>query len=453
MRLVKARRKGAAQTTRRLRRAAVVALPVVAAAMLVGCARPKHKANQPKPKERGVPVAAAAVERGTMVEAVPVTGTLKALREAAIDAQISARVKEVRVREGDGVSQGQVLVVLDDTTSAAQVRQARAAAAVASAQAEAARRRLQVLEMGARSEQRDIARSQLEQAEAALRNAQSNLERRQRLYENGGVSKEELDSAQTAYDSARTNRDAAKSNLDLTERGPRPEEIDAAREELRAAEAGLRQANAGLAAAEETLTYTVIRSPLSGAVYERNIQPGEIASTMAGAPLLRISDVKSIYYEATVAGRLAPQVHAGQAVAINVHGDGSHSLQGKVLSLVPVANPSSRDFLVRIAIPGLQGVSRPGIYADGSIIAQERKGVLVLSKDAIVERGGRPVVFVVENGKVKQREVQVGLTDRTRAEIVSGVALGDNVVVEGAQALKDGDTVTVQKAGPGAGGQ
>jgi HlyD family secretion protein len=424
-------------------------LPLVVAAALVGCARPKQKANQPKPEERGVPVAAARVERGTMIQPVPVTGTLKALREAAIDAQISARVKEVRVREGDAVSQGQVLVVLDDATVAAQVRQARAAEAVASAQAEAARRRLQVLEMGARSEQRDIARSQLEQAEAALRNAQSNLERRRKLYESGGVSKEELDSAQTAYDQASTGRDAARANLELTERGPRPEEIDAAREEVRAAEAGLRQATAGLAAAEETLSYTVIRSPLSGTVYERSIEPGEIASTMAGAPLLRISDVKSIYYEATVSGRLAPQVHAGQAVAINVHGDGSHSLQGKVLSLVPVANPSSRDFLVRITIPDLQGISRPGIYADGSIIAQERKGVLVISKDAIVERGGHPVVFVVENGKVKQREVQVGLTDRTRAEIVSGVALGDSVVVEGAQALKDGDTVMVQQAGPG----
>jgi multidrug efflux pump subunit AcrA (membrane-fusion protein) len=420
---------------------------LAAVAVLAGCARPQQKPNQTKPEERGVPVAAAPVERGDMVQAVPVTGSLKALREAAIAPQITARVKEVRVREGDAVGQGQVLVVLDDTTAAAQVRQAREAVAVAGAQAEAARRRLQVLEMGARSEQRDIARSQLEQAEAALRNAESNLERRRRLYEQGGVSKEELDSAQTAYDSARTSRDAAKANLELTERGPRPEEVDAAREELRAAEAAQRQAKAGLAAAEEVLGYTVIRSPLSGTVYERNIEPGEIASTMGGAPLLRISDLKSIYYEATVSGRLAPQVHAGQAVAINVRGDGSHSLQGKVLNLVPVANPSSRDFLVRISIPDLQGVSRPGVYADGSIIAQERKGVLVVPKDAIVERGGRPVVFAVDDGKVRQREVQVGLIDRSRTEILSGVALGDRVVVEGAQALKDGDTVMVQQAG------
>jgi len=102
---------------------------------------------------------------------------------------------------------------------------------------------------------------------------------------------------------------------------------------------------------------------------------------------------------------------------------------------------------VRISIPDLQGVSRPGVYADGSIIAQERKGVLVVPKDAIVERGGRPVVFAVDDGKVRQREVQVGLIDRSRTEILSGVALGDRVVVEGAQALKDGDTVMVQQAG------
>jgi len=83
--------------------------------------------------------------------------------------------------------------------------------------------------------------------------------------------------------------------------------------------------------------------------------------------------------------------------------------------------------------------------------------VLAVPKDAIVERGGRPVVFVVQDGKVKERPVEVGLRDRARAEVISGVSAGDTVVVEGAQALKDGDTVMVQKAGPlpapGAGGQ
>jgi len=420
----------------------VVTLLLILMAAAAGCGQKK---DQKKAQERGIPVGVAVVERATLVDAVPVTGTLKALNEAAVTPQVTARVMEVKAREGDAVAKGQVLVTLDQTDFLAQVKQGCAAVCVSKAQLAAARKRLQILEQGARSEERQIARSRLEQAEAGLRQAAADLERMRVLYQQGGVAKQQLDAAETAYDVARTNRDSARQSLELTEKGARPEEIDAARQEVEGAAAGLRASQASLSRAQEQLGYTVIRSPLSGVVYDRRIEPGEIASTMGGDPLLRIADLNSVYFEATVPERLAPQVHPGQRVTVTIHSDGEQSLEGTVKLLVPVADPESRNFLAHITIPKAPGVSRPGTYASGSIILEERRDAVVAPKDAIVERGSLTLVYVVKDKKVEERQVSIGLTDKARAQILSGVKVGEVVVVEGAQGVKNGDQVTVQQ--------
>jgi len=439
-----------------------VLIALAAAALFAGCGRPKPKETEKKDDQRAVPVALAPVTLGSMSETVPVTGTLRADREAAVKPQVSAQVTGVLVQEGDTVTQGQVLVTLDQTDSTQQVRQAsaglataRGAVGAARAQWQASTRRLQLLVEGARSEERAIARSKLEQAEAALRQAEADLQRRRKLFDAGAISKEALESAQTAHDTARTNRDATAQSLQMTEKGARPEEIEVARSEVEAArkqvesaEANVNQAAAALARANEVLSYTVIKSPLRGVVYARNIEPGEIASP-GGDPILRVADLNSVYLEATVSGRLAPRVQTGQTARVTFRDDGEHVVQGAVLKLVPVANPASRDFLARIRVPRVQGVSRPGLYAEGEIVVKQRQRVPLIPKDALLARGGRTVVFVVDSEKAHQREVKVGLTDAARAEILSGLSPGDKVVVEGAATLNDGDKVMVQKTGEG----
>ncbi len=443
----------------------LILLVVFTAGLLITRARRKPKAPQTV-AQPVTPVAVTPVSLGSMMESVPVTGTLRAQREAAILPQINARITSVNVLEGDTVSAGQVLVTLDSTDAQAQVRQAQAgvfsaqaAVRTARAQWQAAQQRLVVLKSGARTEERQIAASRVEQAESALRQAQANLARRKSLFGAGAISREELDAAQTAYDTARTNRNAARDSLQLTRKGPRPEEVaagesevNAARQQVNAAEAGVSQAQAALARAQELLSYTTIRSPLSGVVYERKVDPGEISSTM-GDPMLRVADLNSVYLEATVPGRLAPQVNAGQTVQLTLRGDG-RSYQGKVLKLVPVANPASRDFLARISLPRVAAISRPGLYAEGQIIVRQRQSVPVVSKDALIERGGRQVVYVVAAGTeptrpVQERPVQVGMTDGQRAEIVSGLQPGELIVTAGAQSLQNGTEVSLQQLSGG----
>ncbi|MCJ7750665.1 MAG: biotin/lipoyl-binding protein, partial [Armatimonadetes bacterium] len=185
-----------------------------------GCTRfgGKQNGNTNGP-EAGVPVVVVAAEQGTMAQTVTVTGTIRAGREADIGAQIAARVLEVKVREGDSVSAGQVLVTLDAAQVQSQVRQARAGSAGAAARLAAAKQRLDVVEAGARQEEKAISRSRLAQAESALKPAAADLERLRGLHEEGAISKQQLDGAQTGYDTARTNRDSARQSLELMEKG------------------------------------------------------------------------------------------------------------------------------------------------------------------------------------------------------------------------------------------
>jgi len=413
-----------------------------------GCTRfgGKQNGNTNGP-EAGVPVVVAAAEQGTMAQTLTVTGTIRAGREADVGAQISARVVEVKVREGDSVTAGQVLVTLDAAQAKSQVRQARAGAEATGAQLEAAKRRLEVLEEGARPEEKAIARSRLEQAESALRTAEADLKRLRGLYEEGAISKQQLDGAQTEYDTARTNRDSARQSLELMEKGARPEEIEAGRKDVEAAAAGLDQARGMLAEAEERLGYTVIRSPLTGVVYERHVEPGEITSTGGGDPLLRLADLSTVYYEAMVPERVALKVKPGQRVEVVVQGNGDRSVEGEVERLVPVANPNSRDFLMRINLVEAAGMTKPGMFARGAVIVEESAGVVVVPKDALVERGGKLLAFVVAEGRAEQRKVGAGISDAERVEIVSGITAGEQVVVIGAQGLQDGDPVQVKENG------
>jgi HlyD family secretion protein len=438
----------------------VIVLVALGAVAATRGRKPKKPAAAPV-QAAGVPVAVTEVTAGSMSESVPVTGTLKALGEADIRPQLAARVQEVQVREGDTVAAGQVLVTLDQTDANAQLVQAQAAlstaqagAGAAQAQWRAAQQRLSVVEQGARPEERAIARSRVQQAEAALTKAQADLDRREKLFADGAVSREELDTMQTNRDTAQANVAAAQQQLQLLETGARPEELAAARDEAEAArkqmesaQAGVRQATAAVTRAQELLGYTVIRAPISGVVYERGIEPGEIASP-GGDPLLRVADLGSVYFEAIVPGRLADRVQTGQPVEISVRGDGATRAQGSVLKVVPVANPSSRDFAARISIPQMAGTTRPGMYAEGRIIISRHEGVPVVPKDALVERSGKQVMFVVSSDStVQERAVRVGLADPQQVEVVSGLRPGERVVVEGAALLNSGDKVTVQEGG------
>jgi RND family efflux transporter MFP subunit len=432
------------------KRGALIAL-LLAAAIAAGCSHSQQPdAKKGVEDQPAIPVQVASAVVGRMVDELPITGTISALRKSDITAQVSARVAEVAVQEGDAVKAGQVVVRLDRTELQSQVSQARAGVVAARARLGAAQRRAEVTELGARAEERAMAASRLEQAEAALRQAKSDKARMDKLFAQGAISKQQVDAADTAYDTARTSRDSTRDALTLTEKGARPEEIDAARKDVQAAAAGLSQAEGLLTQMQDMLSHTVLTSPIAGVVYERKVEPGEVVSSGGmGDALLRIADPTSVYLEGAVPERLAHQVKMGQKVAIALRSSAASSIEGSVQRLVPVADPSSRDFVVRVTFPNGATGLRPGMFAQARILVSEHDRAVVVPKDALVDRGGKFSVFLAQDGKAAERPVEVGFTNTTQAEIVSGISAGDLVVVVGAQTLKNGDKLKIETSGGG----
>jgi hypothetical protein len=81
------------------------------------------------------------------------------------------------------------------------------------------------------------------------------------------------------------------------------------------------------------------------------------------------------------------------------------------------------------------------------VIVKESPDAIVVPKESLVEREGRMLAFVVTSGHAEQREVAIGLSDERRAEVLGGIAIGESVVVVGAQGLRDGDAVQVKENG------
>ena len=210
-------------------------------------------------------------EETTAIEA---SGTLEAT-EAELGFQVPGRIDSILVQEGDRVTSGQRIAVLDlDELTA------RRDAAVAMAAAQ--RARLAELERGFRPEEVAQAEVALQSAQHRLDDAERDLTRTRNLFEGGAVSRQALDNQQSAFNLARSDRDRLQQQVNLLKSGSRPEQIAAQRAMLAQAEAARVQTDA-------TLTQAVVVAPFSGSVTRRQREPGEVIS--AGLPVVSLANL------------------------------------------------------------------------------------------------------------------------------------------------------------------
>lgn len=222
---------------------------------------------------------------------------------------VSGRIVEVRVQEGDSVSQGDTLAILTQSTLPAAVEKRRAQLAVA-------RARLADLQRGARAPELDRAEAELAAAEAEADRTAKDLVRIEPLAKNGVVPAQELDRASAAAKSASRRRDAARAALELAREGSRSDQIRAAQAEVQSAEADLHGASADL---EEL----AVLAAVSGVVLSRHADPGEVVA--AGTPLLTVGETARrwvrVYLPARLVSALQPGAPAMVSVSSAGHGD------------------------------------------------------------------------------------------------------------------------------------
>ena len=314
-----------------------------------------------------------AVKATSIPDVLEAVGTVRAAQTGDLASQMMGNIVEIRVHEGDRVSRGQVLAVIDDSQPRAAVDRAIAAELAA--------------------------QQQLVAADSELALAESTLKRYQKLYEENVVSSQAFDEVKARQETNLARRDIAK--------------------------AGQAQARAALKQAMTSLDYTRIRAPFDGVVTGKKADRGSFASP--GMPILTVEDTRRYRLEVAVNEGDLRHVQTGGEVSIAIEALGDAELKGKVVEVVPAADPASRAFLVKVGLPTDTRL-RSGLFGRAQFSRGEQQ-VLLIPRSAVVERGQLQGVFVLDQNKLASlRYVTLGKSSGSDIEVLSGLQGGESFV-------------------------
>ncbi|HEX2641853.1 MAG TPA: efflux RND transporter periplasmic adaptor subunit, partial [Thermoanaerobaculia bacterium] len=266
-------------------------------------------------------------------------------------------------------------------------------------------------------------RAELRESQARLTDARRELARQEKLREAGVTAQAELDSARTAADVA-------------------------------VAQLGTTQAR--LRAQEAQLAYTVIRSPLSGVVIEKNgevgemVAPGGFTSQQSTGAIVRIADPASLEVEADINESYINRLKIGQPASIQVDAVPDRAYQGKLRQIIPTADRQKAVVQVKVTIDDPDERLVPDMSSTVTFLetgvdrsALQAKPRIYVAREAVRNQGGTSAVFLVEGDHVRETPVQLGPESEGRFEVLSGLKGGETLVRSPAADLKDGQRVRV----------
>lgn len=351
-----------------------------------------------------VPMAQAGAGSTAVLDA---SGYVVARRMATVSAKITGKVREVMIEEGMRVEEGQVMATLDPIDANAQ-------------------RRLNAAQL-------EAARSQTGGLQAQLRQADAEASRLQSLVGQQLVSRSQYDQAVAARDSLRAQLQTARYNAKV--------------------------AQDALAIADLGVDNNIVRAPFSGVVTAKAAQPGEIVSPLsAGGGFTRtgigtIVDMDSLEVEVEVGEAFIGRVQAKMPVETVLNAYPDWKIPGEVIAIVPTADRGKATVKVRVGLGVKDDRIVPEMGVRVSFLEKAApagtevpKGVRIPAT-AIVQRDGKPVAFVLQSDDTVQLQVlQPGQTLNKDRQVLAGLSVGQTVVVNPPDSLKDGDKVAMTGA-------
>lgn len=193
-------------------------------------------------------------------------------------------------------------------------------------------------------------------------------------------------------------------------------------------------------AARARLENTRILAPFSGRIGLRNVSPGSFVSN--ATVIATLDDVSTIKLDFSVPETFLTVVSQGMRIVAQSVVFPGERFEGTVTGVDTRVDPVTRAVLVRAAIPNVDGRLKPGMFMTVDL-QRDRGDVLVAPEQAIVPEGSIQYVFVVTDGIVERRSVELGRRIPGYVVITSGLAPGEAVVVEGTQKVRDGTSVEI----------
>lgn len=367
---------------------------------------------------RGPQVQVLTVKRQDIVQSVVASGRINAPARIAISSEVAAVVREVSVREGDAVRQGQLLVRLADAEARATLAQARAALA------EAQGRALQQSSVGAAvADQTEL------QARAILTAAEREHERTRQLVAQGFFPPQRLDEAQRALDTARSALASAQVQAQANRsRGVEPQ--------LAATRVAQAQANVQLAQAR--LDRLQLRAPVDAVVLRRDVEIGLMAQP--GRELLLLAERGPLRIDATIDERHLPLLQPGMRARAVADAFAGQPFDARLSYVAPAVDAERGSVQVRLAIAQPPAFLKADMTVSVELFGGRRDQALVLPSEAVRDVDGQPWVLRLQDGRAQRTPVQLGLKGVGAIEVRQGLSEGDAVIAQTEKALP-GDRV------------
>ncbi|MDA1301725.1 MAG: efflux RND transporter periplasmic adaptor subunit [Proteobacteria bacterium] len=250
--------------------------------------------------------------------------------------------------------------------------------------------------------------SRIEATRRHLESAEQELSRRQQLYQQRLIAEEDVSQARARYEDALHNFDTS----------------------------------------QRTFEKTHIKTPIAGVILElardstgQAVADGQMVSQ--GFGVARVAPLDVLVADIDLVGPELARVHAGQPVRIDHYAFDDANIEGTILRISPTMDPLTHTFRVEVEVNNEAGLLRPGMFVQASIITERHDDVPVVPRDAVTQRSGKNIAFVVDGQRVVQRDIGIGLTDDARFEITGGLQPGERVAVRGLETLIDGTRVRV----------
>lgn len=195
-------------------------------------------------------------------------------------------------------------------------------------------------------------------------------------------------------------------------------------------------------AASNAYSNCTVKSPISGYITSLSVTAGSLAAP--GAPAATVADISELKINTSVSEYLAPKLKPGDQVDIRIATLGDQKYEGIITAVSPAPATGGLTYPVSISVNDESGEVMAGMFAEISIISDEKDKVLCIPSDAVMIKSGRPVVVVIESGNMPiYKEVGTGIDNGEYVEITSGLNTGETIVTAGQQYVKEGVAVNI----------
>ena len=327
------------------------------------------------------------------------TGYVVAQRKAAISSKATGRLEWLGVAEGSRVKSGDLIARIDNRDVVAQAQSAQASVRAA--------------------------RANVRQSEVERENAQVEYRRNEELVGKGFISQSALDTAKARLDRAQAGVASAQANLNVSLANAR---------------------NADVA-----VDYTEIRAPFDGVILSKSANVGDLVTPFSSAAdskgaVVSMADMGTLEVEADVSESSLAKVHVGQPAEIVLDALPDTRFRGHINRMVPTVDRAKATVMTKVAFDAIDPRILPEMSAKVSFLSQEvapeqQKPVVAVNPDAIVQRNGRSVVFVMRDGRAVAVPVTPGLKIGDATAIAGDVKAGEKAVSKPAPSLATGALV------------